>query len=195
LQLRQRLGKRLALDVRTQQPGGNARLELECQRWNHALGLERRIAGRLGAERIEPRSEMTVCAIGLDERHRGRDASKQLLVHFRFGRNRALRHRVTWRWGAVGTLLEQPHQAGLQREQLGVVALFEEGTPLLGDGRGVLEILLEQLTREARVQRIDVMRHAFSVGTPLLIQRIVRRHGDRHADEEADRADDDRERR
>jgi hypothetical protein len=39
------------------------------------------------------------------------------------------------------------------------------------------------------------MRHAFSVGTPLLIQRIVRRHGDRHADEEADRADDDRERR
>ena len=66
-----------------------------------------------------------------------------------------------------------------------------------GTDDGVLEILLEQLTREARVQRVDVMRHAFSVaaGCRRSVERVVRRHGDRHADDEADRADRDGEQR
>ena len=80
LQPRQRVRERLALDVRPQQPGRDARLQLRRELRVHALGLERRIAGRLGAERIEPRGEMPVRAIRLDERHRRRDSFEQLVV-------------------------------------------------------------------------------------------------------------------
>ena len=62
--------------------------------------------------------------------------------------------------------LEEPGQAGLQPHEVGPVASLEESTPLFGDGGRVLEVLLEQLTREARVQRIDIVRHPFSLARP-----------------------------
>ena len=46
------------------------------------------IADRLGAERVEPRCEVAVGAVRLDESHRGRDAAEELRVGRR-GRRRA----------------------------------------------------------------------------------------------------------
>ena len=57
--------------------------------------LERGVAGRLGAERVEPRREVAVRPVRLDERHRRRDSAEQLLVAARPPRRRrlvALRH-------------------------------------------------------------------------------------------------------
>jgi hypothetical protein len=126
----------------------------------HALWLERGIPGRLRAERIEPRCEMPVRAIGLDERNRRRNSFEQLLVDR--GRRRLL-DRFSRGSGTVRPAFEQPDEAGLQPKQFSVIRGLEERTPLLGDGRRVLEILLEQLTREARVQRVDVVRHDVSL--------------------------------
>ena len=128
----------------------------------HALGLERGIAGRLGAERVEPRREMPVRAVRLDERHRRRDTFEQLVVGLgrrrraSSGRSRRGRapfvRRSSSRTRPGCSPSSSPSSRGL-----------EERTPLLGDGRRVLEILLEQLTREARVQRVDVVRHDVSL--------------------------------
>ena len=63
-----------------QQPGRDARLQLRRELRLHALGLERGIAGRLGAERVEPGREMAVRPVRLDERHRRGDAAEQLVV-------------------------------------------------------------------------------------------------------------------
>ena len=117
------------------------------------------IAGRLGAERVEPRGEVPVRAIRLDERHRRGDSSEQLVVDLGAAAPAGAASRSRRGRGAVRPPLEQPDEPGLQPEQLAVVRGLEERTPLLGDGRRVLEILLEQLTREARVQRVDVVRH------------------------------------
>ena len=62
LELRQRVGERLAGDVEPEQRGGDPRLELRRQRRLEPLGLERRVADRLGAERVEARGEMAVHA-------------------------------------------------------------------------------------------------------------------------------------
>jgi hypothetical protein len=230
----QRLRERLSFHVRPEQPGRNARLQLRRELRVHALGLERRIAGRLGPERVEPRCEMSVGPVRLDERHRRRDSLEQLVVDLgRRCRCRRLDGRSRRGRSAVRAPLEQADETGLQPEHLAVVRGLEERTPLLGDGRRVLEILLEQLTREARVQRVDVVRHDIKLsrvrqqrgfaalhvhrdpsellrspanrerrrrepraeseaGEGLLVQRVVRRHGQRRADDERERGDDDR---
>ncbi len=172
LQPGQRVRERVSLDVCPQQPRRDARLQLRRQLRVHALRLERGIAGRLGAERVEARCEMPVRPVRLDERHRRGDTFEQLVVDL--GRpclgQRCLGHDRS-DGGAVRPPLEQADEAGLQPEQLPVVRGLEERTPLLGDGRRILEILLEQLTREARVQRVDVVRH------DLQLTRVRRQRG------------------
>ena len=100
-QPRQHLGERLARRRTGAVPGRDARLELRRQRRLEALGLERRVAERLGAERVEPGGEVAVRAVRLDERHRGGDAAEQLVVaarparasRRRCGRSRSRRRR------------------------------------------------------------------------------------------------------
>ena len=52
------------------------------------LGVERRVALGLGAERVEPRGEVAVRAVRLEQRGRGLDRLQQLLVRRRGGRGR-----------------------------------------------------------------------------------------------------------
>ena len=81
LQPGQRVEQGLSFDRKPQESGRNLRLELGRQRRAEALGLERRIARRLRAERVEASCEMPVHANRLHERHRGRDRRQQLSVH------------------------------------------------------------------------------------------------------------------
>jgi hypothetical protein len=82
----QRVGQRVALDVQPQERGGDAGLQLRRQLRNQALGLERRIAGRLGPERVEPRGKVAVHPDRLHERHRRGDAAEELGICPRVGR-------------------------------------------------------------------------------------------------------------
>ena len=83
---RQRLGKRLALDVDPQDGGRDPRLQLGRQLRLEPKRVECRVADRLRAERVEARGEVAVHPVGLDERHRGRDAAEQLGVDRRHRR-------------------------------------------------------------------------------------------------------------
>ena len=80
LQRGQRLEQRLAGDVDAEHGGRDASLELRRQWRDEARLVERGIAERLGAERIEPSGEMAVHAVRLDERHGRRDGAEQRLV-------------------------------------------------------------------------------------------------------------------
>ena len=84
----QHVEQRLAGDVEAEQLCGDARLELRRQRRSKPRLVERGVAHRLRAEGIEPCVQVAVCAVRLDERHRGRDACEQLLVDG--GRSRRL---------------------------------------------------------------------------------------------------------
>src|SRR5205823_2827848 len=66
----QRVGERLGRDVETKERRRDARLELRRQLRDETLRIERRVADGLRAERIEPRGEVAVHAVRLDERHR-----------------------------------------------------------------------------------------------------------------------------
>ena len=142
--------------------GRDARLELRRQRRDEAGLVERGIAERLGAERIEPSGEVAVHAVRLDERHRCRDAAEQRLVEPRGRARRAVAAdgaAVSQRGGcrdgrrggcprlAVATVaareLEESLQAGMAGDQLGGAAL-EEPAPLLRHGLRILEVVLEQ---------------------------------------------------
>ena len=83
LQQRQRVGERLGGDVHPQHRRGDPRLQLGRELRDQRHRVERRVAGRLGAERVESRGEVADHAVGLDERHRRRDAAEQLRVGIR----------------------------------------------------------------------------------------------------------------
>ena len=115
-------------------------------------GSQRRVADRLGAERVEPGGEVAVRAVRLDERHRGRDAAEQRVVDG-CARRRSRRRGGSLRavptavsavapFAVLAQRLEQPRQAGMLRDQLAVAAL-EERPPLGRHRLGVLEVLLE----------------------------------------------------
>ncbi len=76
---RESIGQRLAGDVDAQDTCGHLGLELRREPGLEALGLERGISRRLASERIEARGKVAVHAMRLDERHRGRDCSEELL--------------------------------------------------------------------------------------------------------------------
>ncbi len=93
-ELGQHVGERLAGHGDAQHRRGDARLQLGRQLRLEPQRLERRVADGLGAERVEPRGEMPVRAVRLDERHRGGDAAEQLQVG---------RRRTTGAGGAAGS--------------------------------------------------------------------------------------------
>ena len=76
-QPRKRLEQRVAGDVEPQQARWDPRLELGRERGDEPGLVERGVAHRLRAERIEPRSEMAVHAVRLDERHRRGDGAEE----------------------------------------------------------------------------------------------------------------------
>ena len=172
-QARIHVGERVALDVEAEQRRRDARHQSGCQLRDQPFRLERRIAVRLGAERVEARTEVPVRAVRLDERHRRRDPADQLVVGDRgccrycrcFGCNRSHRRRLGCgrrlrdRCVTVAAVslqaLEEAGEPRLGREQLFRRAL-KERAPLGRDGAGVVEVLLEQQRRIARVQSIDL---------------------------------------
>ena len=79
-QRRERFLQRLAGDVHAQQLCRDPRLQLRRQRRDQARLVERGIAERLGAERVEARRQMAVHPVCLDESHCGSDAAEQGLV-------------------------------------------------------------------------------------------------------------------
>ena len=169
---REGVGKRLGGDVETQQRRRDTRLELGSEPGNQPLGLERRVAHRLGAERIEMGGEVAVHAVRLDERHRRGDAAEEQVVGGtcgrRFGRRRR-RYGRGARGGAVAVLgrrrgelraLEQAGEARKVGEGVGGVRL-EQGAPLGRDRVRILEVLLEDRAGVARIQSVDVHRFFF----------------------------------
>ena len=164
---RQRVGERVALDEEAEQRRGNPRLQLGRQLRDQPLGLQRRVAGRLRSERVEPCGEVAVHAERLDERHRGRDAADELVVDRggrgsrrcgsgrRDGGGRGLRDRGMAVSAVALEPLEQPRQAGIDGEHR-LRVLLEERAPLGGDRCGVVEVLLEQQRGVARVQSVDI---------------------------------------
>ena len=83
---RQRLDQRLGRDVQAQDARRDAGHELGRQPRLEPVGVERRVAGRLRAERVEARSEMAVGAMRLHQGHRRGDAAEQQAVGRRLGR-------------------------------------------------------------------------------------------------------------
>ena len=79
-ELGQHLGERRAGGRDPEDRGGDPRLQLGRQLRLEPKRLERRVSDRLRAERVEAGSEVAVCPVGLDERHRGGDAAEQLCV-------------------------------------------------------------------------------------------------------------------
>ena len=165
-ELRQDVGERLARDVHAQDRRGDARLQLGRQLRLEAQRLERRVADRLRAERVEPGREVPVRAVRLDERHRGRDAAEQLRRPARPGRRgrepapaASCAGRSAWPLPPAGrgSFSSSRAMPGVGRDELGVAAL-EERAPLRRHRLGVLEVLVEQGTRVAGVQAVDVMR-------------------------------------
>ena len=75
---RQHLEQGLAGDPDAQDRGRDARHQLRGQ--VEVLGLDRRVALRLAAERVEPRRQVAVGAVGLEQRGRRLHALQQLLV-------------------------------------------------------------------------------------------------------------------
>ena len=74
---RERLEQRVARHGEPEQARGYPGLDIGGQRRNEAGLVQRGVAHRLRAERIEPRREVAVHPVGLDERHRGSDRAQQ----------------------------------------------------------------------------------------------------------------------
>ena len=151
-----------------EQRRGNALLQLRRQRRDQPRLVERRVAERLRAERIEPSGEVAVHAMRLDERHRRGDRAEQGLVDL--GRRRRLCGGCRGRRcrsgdlgrAAVGAvvaleLLEQPQQTRMGGDEVAVAAL-EELAPLGRHRVRILEVVLEQQPRVSRVRPVDVVR-------------------------------------
>ena len=170
---RKRVGERLARDVEAQHGRGDARLQLRRQLRDQALGLERRVSGRLGSEGIETSREMAVHPVRLDQRHRSRNASEELRRRFgrrcdwrSRGRSRRRRH-VGGRGMPVPLAverLEEAVQARVCRDELARPA-FEQVPPFGRHRVRVLQVLLEQVARVARVQAVDVHHSVVAAGT------------------------------
>ena len=93
LEVGQRVGERLAGHRHAQHRRRDAGHEL--RREAHRGGVERRVAARLGAQRVEPRGQVAVHAVRLDDRRGGLHRLQQRLVRRRRrGGAVARRHRV-----------------------------------------------------------------------------------------------------
>ena len=177
-ELGQHVGERLAGHVHAEHRCRDAGLQLGRQPGLEPKRLERRVTDRLRSERVEPRAQVAVRPVRLDERHRRRDAPEQLrvgvdclrslehddrgcdlFVRFRFG------CRLVTVLGPVAREpLEQPREPRMGLDQMRVAAL-EQRAPGRRNAVRVLEVLVEQRLRVATVQTVDVA-HAHSGVVP-----------------------------
>ena len=160
---RQRVGQRLAGDVEAQQRGRDTRLQLGREGRDEPLRLQSGVAGRLRAERIEVRGEMAVHPVRLDERHRGGDAAEEQIVgccsaSAGLAAGSGLGAATGAPFPLSAEALEQPRETRQRGDERAFSAL-EELAPFGGHRFGVLEVLLEQRARVARVQRVDIVFH------------------------------------
>ncbi len=166
-QPRQRLEQGVAGHREAQEARRDPRLQLGRQRWVQSGLVERRIAHRLGSERVEPRREMTVHAICLHERHRGGDPGEQLRVdrpapvgdpRGTVGRDRRRSGCRRRRRGSdrIRGGLGRSRRVGCRRRYGSVRAVplirLEDPAPLVRDARRAVEVVLEQLGDVRRIQ-------------------------------------------
>ena len=171
-QPRKRVLERLARNRESEQFGRNTGLQLGRQRRHQPRLVQGGIPHRLRAERIQPRVEVTVRAIGLHERHRGGDTSDELAVGRDLGRrtrgsgrrrSRSGRKRRRSRSGlgddrsrdAVAVAQDAtPHETleARERGEKTDVSRLEHGAPRRIDALGIFEVLLEELPDVPGVQ-------------------------------------------
>src|SRR5215210_6809094 len=103
---------------------------------------------------------MAVHAMRLDESHCGCHCAEELVGRW-FGSRRRSCRSTRGRGGRVPVTgaLEQPRQTWMRRHDFALSA-FEQLPPFGGDSVRVLEVVLEQVAREACVQPVDV-RHYY----------------------------------
>ena len=167
---RQRLLQRLARHVDAEQLRGDARLQLRRQRRDQPRLVERRIAERLRAERVEPSGEVAVHPVRLDERHRGGDAAEQGLVD-RGPAQAPAAAGAGAAGGCRGGVLGRRPLAPLPRSSFSssrsrpgceatssLSPLSKSSRHSARDRVGILEVVLEQQTGVAGVQAVDVVR-------------------------------------
>ena len=141
---RQRIEERLAGDGEAEEPRRDPRLELRRQRRMEPRLVERGVAHRLRPERIEPRGQMPVHAVRLDERHRRGDAAEELGVDLgRRGRRRCGRRSLRRR----GCDRRGDGRRGLGGVAVSLVAAVpvEDLAPLVRHARGRVEVVREEL--------------------------------------------------
>ena len=164
VEVRERLGQRVAGDVDAKDRRRDARLQLVRQLRLQPERIERRVADRLGAQRVEPCRQVAVHTVRLDERHRGRNPAEKLGVDDS-GCSRGRRRRLRLRPGGsdgclavrpvVRRLLEEARKPGKLAND-GAIASLEERAPLRGDGFGILEVLVEEEACVPGVDAVDV---------------------------------------
>ncbi len=148
----ERLEQRLPGDGEPEQPRRDPRLELGGQRRVQARLVERGVAHRLRAERIEARGEVAVHAVGLDERHRGGDPAEELVVDQRRRRRRlGCRCRLGRRRGRRGRG-RRCDRRERRRGRRGPSVPLEDPAPLVGNAGGCVEVVREQLCDVGGVQ-------------------------------------------
>ena len=144
-QVRQRVGQRRARHVRAQDLRGDLAHDLLGQ--PERLGVERRVALGLGAERVEPRGQVAVRAVRLDQRRGGLDGLQQLLAR----RRRRPRGRAPPRRGAGARRLTAGARRGGRRAERGA----EVGEDLLVEAVLALQVLLDDLQELAGLGALD----------------------------------------
>src|SRR5688500_17214424 len=100
---------------------------------------------------------MPVHAMGLDERHRGCDPAQELVGDRLGPRGRRCRcgSRCLCRWMSVADGLQQAREARVSGDDVALAAL-EQPAPFGRNRFGILEVILEEVAREAGVQAVDV---------------------------------------
>ena len=142
-QMGQRLGQRRARDVHAQDLGGDPRHQLRGQA--QRLGVERRVALGLAAERVQVGGEVAVRAVSLEQRGGGLDGDHDLLVALGIGLRPGTRPGA----GAAG--------AGRRRRRGGRSAAAGSADAEIGE-----DLLVEALL--ALEQGLDALQEAAGLG-------------------------------
>ena len=146
-QVRQRVGQRGAGDVRAQDPRGDAGHDLRRQ--PERLGVERRVALGLGAERVQPRGQVAVHAVGLEQRDGGLDGLQHRVVGL------AAEVGLAARGLAAGGRGRDGGQHGRRLLGLGPELDVEVGEHLLVEAVLALQVGLDHLQELARLGALD----------------------------------------
>ena len=145
-QVRQRVGERRARDAHAQDARRDPGHELGRQ--PDGLGLERRVALGLGAERVQPRGQVAVGAVGLQERRGGLDGLQQLLG------GRAVDVAPAGR-RACGVRAAAAAAAGRRRLRRGAELGAERREDALVEAVLALEVALDDLQEAAGLRPLD----------------------------------------